>query len=217
MSRASAKAHATTALEWELDASRLGMWVFLATEVLFFGALFTAFAHYRWAQAEAFAEASKHMELLLGSLNTAVLLTSSLTMAAAVHRAQSGRYRDTALWLAATWVLGAVFLGVKGVEYYKHVAEGLWPGPAFDWKENPALAGPARIYFSFYFFMTGLHALHMLIGLAAVAVIGFLCRRGALEEVASDAAVENLGLYWHFVDIVWIWLYPCFYLLTKTR
>jgi cytochrome c oxidase subunit 3 len=191
--------------------------VFLATEVLFFGALFTAFAHYRWALAEGFAAGARHMELLLGSLNTAVLLTSSFTMAAAVHRAQSRRYRETAWWLAATWLLGAAFLSIKGLEYARHVQDGLWPGPSFDWKENPALAGPARMYFAFYFCMTGLHAIHMLVGLVVVAVVGALCWTGKLEEVTSSAAVENTGLYWHFVDIVWIWLYPCFYLLTKTR
>ena len=209
-------AQATTSLEWELDASHLGMWVFLSTEVLFFGALFTAFGYCRWTQAEGFAAAARHMELLLGSVNTAVLLTSSLTMAAAVHRGHERRWRDASLWLAATWLLGAAFLGIKAAEYARHVHDGLWPSPAFAWNGDPELAGPARIFFAFYFCMTGLHALHMIIGLVVVAVVGALCWRGTIAEV-SEAAVENAGLYWHFVDIVWIWLYPCFYLLTKTR
>ncbi len=200
-------------LEHELDASRLGMWVFLSTEVLFFGALFCAFAVYRFTHYEAFGLAARKLDLMLGSLNTGVLLTSSLTMAAAVHSAQGRRFRGAALWLAATAVLGAAFLAVKGLEWSREIREGLWPGPGFAWEG--AGAHGARLYFSLYFCMTGLHAFHMIVGLAAVALIGAWCALGRIAE--RDAAiVECLGLYWHFVDIVWIWLFPLLYLLGRS-
>ena len=197
------------------DASQLGMWIFLATEVLFFGSLFAVFAVYRWEHAAAFAAAAAKMEQGLGALNTAVLLTSSLTMAAAAHRSGEERHRDAARWLLATIVLGAAFLGIKGLEYAHHLRDGLWPGPGFRWDGDAAQAGPARLYFALYFCLTGLHALHMLAGLAAAAVAARLSWTGAINRV-SRAAVENTGLYWHFVDVVWIWLFPVLYLLRRS-
>jgi cytochrome c oxidase subunit 3 len=186
------------------------MWVFLATEVLFFGALLTAFSAYRWAHARAFALAAGRMRLRLGALNTGVLLTSSLSMAAAVHLAREGRARAAARALLATGLMGGAFLAVKGVEYAGHVRDGLWPGPAF------AGAGPERLFFAFYFCLTGLHALHVIVGLAAVGAAGASCLRRA-DGSEPGALVENVGLYWHFVDVVWIWLFPLLYLLRSAR
>lgn len=200
--------------EHELSASRLGMWVFLATEVMFFGALFVAFTVNRTLQPRGFAFACERLDLFLGSLNTGVLLTSSLAMAAAVRRAKEERWRACGLWLAATMVLGSAFLAVKWLEWSRELNEGLWPGPSFHW-QGGSPGGP-RLFFALYFCMTGLHALHMLVGLGAVA---FACARCLRERMslASLGFIENLGLYWHFVDIVWIWLFPYLYLLGRAH
>lgn len=201
-------------LEYELDASRLGMWVFLATEVLFFGALMATFSVYRFLNFHAFSEAARHTDLILGSINTGVLLTSSLSMAISVHLAKEGRFKAAALALLITGLLGAGFLSIKGLEWAKEIREGLWPGPGFDFPIAADAAG-ARLFFCMYFCMTGLHAFHMIFGLIAVAIIATLCAAGKLDK-DDTAVVENLGLYWHFVDIVWIWLYPLLYLLGRS-
>jgi cytochrome c oxidase subunit 3 len=201
--------------EHELSASRLGMWVFLATEVLFFGTLFVAFTVDRSLHPSGFAFACEKLDLFLGSLNTGVLLTSSLAMAAAVHRAKEERWRACGFWLAATAVLGAAFLAVKGFEWSRELHEGLWPGASFHWEGGGAASGP-RLFFALYFCMTGLHALHMLIGMGAVVVACARCLRARMSA-ASLGFVENLGLYWHFVDIVWIWLFPYLYLLGRAH
>lgn len=193
-------------------ASTLGMWVFLVTEVMMFGGLFTAYALYRSMYPEAFAAASHHLDATLGAANTLVLLGSSLTMALAVHAAQHGRRAGTVLGLLATIALGSVFLGVKAYEYAHKFEENLVPGPYFQF------AGPeathAELFFSLYFAMTGLHALHMVIG---VAVLGTLAWMAARKRFTADyhTPVEIGGLYWHFVDIVWIYLFPLLYLLGR--
>lgn len=192
------------------EAATLGMWAFLATEVLFFGGLFTAYAVYRSTYPEAFAEASRHLDVTLGTVNTAVLIGSSLTMAMAVWAAQTGKRRQQVAYLLLTMLLGSVFLGIKGLEYTHKYHEHLVPGPHF------AFAGPepghSQIYFSLYFVMTGMHALHMIIGLA---LLGILAVRASLGRFTSAyyAPVEITGLYWHFVDIVWIFLFPMLYLI----
>ena len=182
------------------EASVLGMWAFLATELLFFGPLFFGYTHARIAQPDAFASASHHMHMVLGTLNTALLLTSSLTMALAVEAAKAGK--SLRPLLALTAVLGAAFLGVKAYEYATELSEAA-----------SATGGEARFFF-LYFAMTGLHAIHLTIG---IGVLACLWLRAGRFGAAYYAPVEVAGLYWHFVDVVWVFLYPMFYLLERWR
>jgi len=210
-SRAAA-AHQFDDLAQQHEADTLGMWAFLLTEVMLFGGLFLGYAVYRWSFPEAFAEASHHLDVWLGSINTAVLIGSSLTMALAVHSAQTNDRRGLTRFLLLTILLGLVFLGIKGTEYLHKFEEHLVPGASF------AYPGPharhAQLFFSFYFGMTGLHAFHMLVGIGLLAVLAWRARRG---RFSADyyAPVELIGLYWHFVDIVWIFLFPLLYLLGR--
>jgi cytochrome c oxidase subunit III len=194
------------------EASWLGMWVFLATEVMFFGGMFMGYMLYRSAYPEAFASASNHLDLGLGTLNTAVLICSSFTMALAVRAAQLGQNRPIVIFLMLTVALGAAFLGIKFTEYYIKFEEHLVPGSAF------AYAGPlsasAEVFFSFYFAMTGMHALHMIIGLGLLIALVIKAARGRFS-VSYNTPVELVGLYWHFVDIVWIFLFPLLYLVGR--
>ena len=204
--------HQFESLEQQKDASTLGMWVFLVTEILFFGGLFLAYTIYRWQYARGFALASHHMDILLGTVNTAVLICSSLTMAMAVHSAALGRRKPLMGFLVATMLLGAAFLGIKAVEYTEHIRHHLFPGPGFHYPGPDARS--AEIFFSLYFAMTGLHALHMIIGIGLLSVLFVLARRGRfIPEYYSP--VEICGLYWHFVDIVWIFLFPLLYLIGR--
>src|SRR5262245_52231012 len=188
------------------------MWAFLATEVMFFGGLFTGYAVYRSLFPHAFALASHHLDIVLGGFNTAVLIGSSLTMALAIREAQVGRRRPQVLWLVATMILGATFPAVKGVEYHEKWVSHLLPGPSFDVAAFGAEGRHARIFYSFYFVMTGLHAFHMVIG---IGVLAWIARRAAKGEFTPThhAALEMSGLYWHFVDVVWIFLFPLLYLI----
>ncbi len=195
------------------DASGLGMWVFLATEILFFGGLFLLYTVYRSLYPEAFGHASSHLDVTLGAINTAVLIGSSLTMALAVHTAQVSRNgRLVALFLCATIVLGGVFLGIKGVEYTQKFHEHHVPGPSFQY--TGADAQHAELFFCLYFLMTGLHALHMVIGIGLLAVLAVMSLRGRFGP-SYFTPVELTGLYWHFVDIVWIFLFPLLYLVER--
>lgn len=209
--------HATLAhhfddLEQQYDATSLGMWVFLLTEIMFFGGLFAGYTVYRAAYPDAFAEASHHLDLLLGSINTAVLISSSLSMALAVHAAQSGQRRVLVGFLLLTMLLGLAFLGIKGVEYAHKFTEHLFPGNRFVY-EGPN-AGQVQLFFSFYIGMTGMHALHMIIGIGLLSVLALRAWQGCFSPVYY-APVEIVGLYWHFVDIVWIFLFPLLYLLGR--
>jgi cytochrome c oxidase subunit 3 len=194
------------------EASALGMWLFLVTEIMFFGGLFTAYVVYRAAYPDAFAGGSHHLDVVLGAINTAVLIGSSLTMALAVHGAQVGSRRAQMWFLFFTMVLGTTFLVIKGFEYAHKFHEDLVPGPAFTF------SGPdvreVQLFFSIYFAMTGLHALHMVIGNGALAVLFFQARRGDYGPGYYNP-VEMSGLYWHFVDIVWIFLFPLLYLIGR--
>jgi cytochrome c oxidase subunit III len=198
--------------EQQYDASTLGMWIFLVTEIMFFGGLFTAYVLYRSLYPNAFGPASNHLDLTLGTINTAVLIASSLTMALAVHASQVGKQRALVIFLLLTMLLGATFLGIKGVEYAHKFEQGLVPGPSFTY------SGPdsrqAQLFFSLYFAMTGLHALHMIIGLGVLAVLVVMARRGRFGP-AYHTPVEISGLYWHFVDIIWIFLFPLLYLIAR--
>ena len=189
--------------------NHLGMWVFLATEVLFFGGMFVAYTLYRHAYPEIFRQGARSMEFWAGTVNTAVLLLSSFFLAVGDRAVLSGRRRLLGFCLAATWLLGAAFLGIKALEYASKFRAGLVPGPSF---RAPAGAGPQiQIFFFLYFAMTGLHAVHMIGGLAAVGWLIALHLRGALTPARAEP-VAIVGLYWHFVDCIWVFLYPLFYL-----
>ena len=205
-----ALAHHFDNLDQQQEASALGMWVFLLTEILFFGALFLIYTIYRMWYPEAFAAASHHLDIPLGTINTAVLIGSSLTMALAVRAAQLNSRRAIMIFIALTMILGGVFLGIKAVEYSHKFHEHLVPGPLFVF--DPQFARPAQIFFSLYFMMTGLHALHMIIGLGMMTVITTMAWRGTFDG-SYYTPVEVSGLYWHFVDIVWIFLFPLLYLI----
>ncbi len=205
-------AHHFTDADQQHEAASLGMWVFLVTEVMFFGGVFTAYVVYRALFPEGFGHASNHLDVRLGTTNTAVLIGSSLTMALAVHAAQLGRRRGLLLGLACTMVLGSTFLVIKAYEYAHKFHEGLVPGPLFTY------TGPDRrqteLFLSLYFAMTGLHALHMVIGLG---MLTWLVREGRRGRFGPHyyTPVELGGLYWHFVDIVWIFLFPLLYLIGR--
>ena len=204
-------AHQFNDLEQQHEADTLGMWLFLATEVLFFGALFTVYATYRYLYPEAWAEGSHHLNDWLGGINTAVLLCSSLSVALSVHAAQTGQQRRLVLLLLVTIVLGLAFLGIKAVEWYTDYEEGLIPG--VRWTQTGEGANHVMLFFVLYFSMTGLHALHMIIGIGVFAVIAYLAWRGAFTPV-KHMPIELSGLYWHFVDIVWVFLFPLLYLIS---
>lgn len=196
------------------QANRLGLWTFLATEVLFFGGLFLGYTVYRLAYPQAFAEGSGELTYWIGTTNTGVLLASSLCMALADHGARHGRRSMVRGCLLATAALGVAFLALKGYEYSEVVREHLVPGPGFH-PERP-LAHPAQVelFMFLYFAMTGLHAAHMLAGLLAIGWVLWLNHRGRITAARPDA-VEMLGLYWHFVDCIWVFLYPLLYLIAR--
>jgi cytochrome c oxidase subunit 3 len=193
-------------------ANHLGLWTFLATEILFFGGLFTCYAVYRMSYPEAFAEGSGHLEFWIGTTNTAVLLTSSLCMALGDDALRSGGGRSLRWWLLATGGLGAVFLALKGYEYFDVIQQHLVPGAGFDAAAIGVHAPQVQLFLFLYFAMTGLHAAHMLAGLVAIAWLLALERRGRLSAERSGA-VAMVALYWHFVDCVWVFLYPLLYLI----
>jgi cytochrome c oxidase subunit 3 len=196
------------------EAATLGMWLFLATEVLFFGGLFAAYMLYRVWYPQTFGAASRTLDITLGTVNTMVLITSSLTMAFAVRAAATDERRALMAFLVATMALGLVFLGIKGVEYVQKFQEHHVPGLAFHF-EGPA-PERANLFFSLYFAMTGLHALHMVIGIGIMTVILVMAWRGAFSA-RWHTPVEISGLYWHFVDIIWIFLFPLLYLVDRHR
>jgi cytochrome c oxidase subunit 3 len=213
MSKAEAfRQHHFEDVEQQHQASWLGMWVFLATEVMFFGGMFACYFVYRHWYPQAFASASNHLDVLLGGINTAVLICSSFTMALAVYSAETGRRKPLIAFLLLTIVLGLLFLGIKFYEYHTKFEEHLVPGSSFRFEA--ALARPAEIFFSFYFAITGMHAVHMIIGIGLLTVLIFKARRGRFSA-AYYTPVELTGLYWHFVDIVWIFLFPLLYLLGR--
>lgn len=194
------------------ESAYLGMWVFLVTEVMFLGALVGAYCVYRMIYADAFIAAGRHLFMWLGALNTAVLLCSSLTMALAVRAAQRGRRRALIALLLATLLLGLVFLAVKATEYTLEYREGLVPLRGFTFRYDGPDPARAGLFFNFYFALTGLHALHLIIAVALVGGLALLAWRGHVLEQRSTP-VEMIGLFWHFVDIVWVFLFPLLYLV----
>ena len=205
--------HQFDSMGQQKEAAALGMWVFLVTELLFFGGLILAYTIYRWQNARAFAHASRHMDITLGTVNTAVLICSSLTMAMAVRSAATGKKKLLIGFLVATMLLGGAFLGIKAVEYTDHIQHHLFPGPGFHYPPGGDARG-ASLFFSLYFAMTGLHALHMIIGLGILTTLLVMARRGRFTT-SYFTPVEISGLYWHFVDIVWIFLFPLLYLIGR--
>jgi cytochrome c oxidase subunit III len=199
-------------LAQQAEAASLGMWVFIVTEILFFGGMFTAYLVYRMWYPDVFARASQSCEIVLGTANTAILITSSLTMALAVYSAAEGRSKAIIGFLVLTMLLGMAFLGVKFTEYYHKYEEHLIPGPGFRFEGEAPYR--AQIFFSLYFLMTGLHALHMIIGIGVLSVLIFMAWRRQFSP-EWHVPVELGGLYWHFVDIIWIFLFPLLYLIDR--
>ena len=195
-------------LQQQYEAANMGMWAFIAQEIMFFGGLFAGYTVYRFKYLGAFIEGSNHLPIELGALNTAVLIASSFTMAMAVRAAQQGAKNPLLRWILATMALGTTFLVIKAFEYADKYHHGLLPGSSFDG------SGQLKIFFSFYFAMTGMHALHMIIGLGIMLWMIPRIRRGTYTR-EYFSPVENFGLYWHFVDIVWIFLFPLLYLIGR--
>jgi cytochrome c oxidase subunit 3 len=195
------------------DASTLGMWIFLITEIMFFGGMFLAYTAYRSWYPNVFGLASHTLNATIGAINTAVLLCSSFTMVMAVRSAQLGRRKAIMVFLTLTLLLGLVFLGVKGYEWNEKFQEHHVPGPSFSMEGTP-LQGQAQLFFSLYFAMTGLHALHMVVGAGLISFLLWQTYRGRFNS-GYYTPVDVVGLYWHFVDIIWIYLFPLLYLIDR--
>jgi heme/copper-type cytochrome/quinol oxidase subunit 3 len=196
-------------LRTQREGVGLGMWFFLASEVLFFGALFVSYAVYRSFNAEAFRIAAAHTKIVYGSINTALLLTSSLTMTVALRAATVRLRRMTLACLAVTAALGIAFLVCKGLEYRSDIAEHLVPGGGF-----PLSPASTEIFWGLYWIMTGIHAIHLTAGIGIVIVVMTLFGRGIIPVQGST--MEGVAIYWHFVDSVWIFLYPLIYLVGRS-
>jgi cytochrome c oxidase subunit III len=203
------------------NAASLGMWLFLATEIMFFGGMFLAYLVYRYWYYPEFAAGSRSIDIVLGTVNTAVLICSSLTVALGVKAAQLGKRKTLVTLLLVTILFGLGFLAIKGIEWYQKFEEHHVPGRSFSAQDiiekypqihiDPA---PTQIYFSLYFAMTGLHALHMIIGVGIFCFLTYHAWRGRYTP-EYHTPVEIGGLYWHFVDIVWIYLFPLLYLIDR--
>jgi cytochrome c oxidase subunit III len=195
------------------DASNLGIWIFLATEILFFGVLFAAYTITRTQHPAAFAAGSRLTDLPLASINTALLLTSSLTMALGVHAAQSGARRAIVGWLSLTVALGVTFLVLKGLEYHVDYVNHLVP--TLDFSYSGAQADQVELFFYLYFVITGIHALHVTVGVVVISVIAFMASKNAFSS-EYFTPVDVTGLYWHLVDIIWLFVYPLMYLVSRS-
>lgn len=212
-------AHHFADLEQQRETATFGMWIYLATEILIFGPVFTCYTVYRLRYAADFEAASAKLNILIGAINTIVLLSSSLTMALSVHATRVGRRKMLLTCLSLTILLGGTFLGFKVLEYYKDYEDKLVPGLAFesgDWTKVEGAEGPVHpqrveLFLAFYYIMTGLHAVHMIVGMGLLIWLVIEARKGLLTPVRY-IPVEVVGLYWHFVDIVWIFLLPLLYL-----
>jgi cytochrome c oxidase subunit 3 len=208
-------------MDQQRDAASLGMWLFLGTEIMFFGGMFLAYLVYRIWYFNEFAAGSRSLDLKLGTINTIVLICSSLTVALGVRAAQMGKRKLLIVLMLLTLVFGCTFLGIKGVEWYAKYTEHHIPGASFDagdiardYPQIPIDQSHEQIFFSLYFAMTGLHALHMIIGVGIFLFITYSAWKGKYTP-AYHTPVEIAGLYWHFVDIVWIYLFPLLYLIDR--
>lgn len=224
--------HHFESVEQQTDASNFAMWLFLLTEVMFFGGMFTLYMIYRNWYYPAFVAGSHQLNVMLGGINSVLLITSSFTMTLALWCAQTKRKNALILCLVATFVLGLVFLGIKGTEYKEKFEKHHFPGNSFSIESfvNPAsdpvavaagdkplpvdVARHTEVYFDLYFAMTGMHALHMILGMGILLFIIFRARGGAYVD-GNTAYLNYFGLYWHFVDIIWIFLFPLLYLINR--
>jgi len=204
-------AHHFDSAKTQFDSGRMGVWIFLVTEILFFGGMFCAFAVFRSWYFEAFREAHHHLDKVMGGTNTVVLICSSLTMALGVRSAQQSKKGLTALMLALTLAFAATFLVIKYFEYHHKFVDGLLPGAAFT-AEGFKTGKDAGIFFACYFMMTGVHGVHVVVGMG---LIGWILYRTLKGQFSSRyyAPVEGVGLYWHLVDLIWIYLFPLLYLV----
>jgi cytochrome c oxidase subunit 3 len=221
-------------MEQQREAGTLGMWVFLVTEIMFFGGMFLAYTLYRSLFPASFASASNHLDITLGAVNTGVLIVSSFTMASAVYFTQNGKQRPQVLCLVLTLILGLTFLGIKGIEYKDKYEDHLIPGslipsrpfgPEVQQEGQPydahklhllrgASVPQVEMFYWIYFAMTGMHALHMVIGAGLIISLIYLSLKRRFDA-EYHSPVEIIGLYWHFVDIIWIFLFPLLYLLGR--
>lgn len=213
--------HHFVSAEQQRNAASLGMWVFLGTEIMFFGGMFCAYLIYRYWYFNEFAAGSRSLDIYLGTINTAVLICSSLTVAMGVRAAQMGKQKLLVILLILTILFGLAFLGIKGKEWYDKYEEHHIPGNSFNAddlaRDYPALhidQGHEQLYFSLYFAMTGLHALHMIIGIGIFLFLLWESMKGRYTP-QYHTPVEIGGLYWHFVDIIWIYLFPLLYLIDR--
>lgn len=212
-SASSALAEQFSSPEQQERAATLGIWGFLSTEVLFFGGLFLSYGIYRVTYHNGFAEGSRHLYYWIGTTNTLVLLTSSLFMALAVHSIQDGDNKKLRAFLIATFCFGALFLGLKLFEYYLDTSDHLVPWYNFR-PDEFVHPHQVKLFLFLYFAMTGLHAIHMTVGLSALTYLYIKARQNTFSE-SYHTPVKVIGIYWHFVDIVWVFLYPMLYLIGK--
>ena len=211
-------------MEQQKNAASLGMWLFLVTEIMFFGGLFCAYLVYRSMHFAALAAGSQTLDIKWGAINTAVLIVSSVTVVLAINAIQNGKAKTTIAYLAITVVLGFVFLGIKAIEYTNKFEENHVPGPHFHFtgtfddngKEIAVDPHQVELFFSLYFAMTGMHALHMIIGIGIMSTLAVMTWRGRFSA-QYYTPIENAGLYWHLVDIIWIYLFPLLYLISRHR
>ena len=213
--------HHFVSVEQQRNASSLGMWVFLGTEIMFFGGMFCAYLIYRLNYFNEFAAGSRSLDITLGTVNTIVLICSSLTVALAVRAAQMGKRQLLVILLILTIIFGLAFLGIKGIEWYNKYEEHHIPGASFsaadlihDYPQLHIDQSHEQIYFSLYFALTGLHALHMIIGVGIFLVLLYYSMKGRFTP-EYNTPIEIGGLYWHFVDIIWIYLFPLLYLIDR--
>ena len=218
----SALRHHFDTSEQQYESSTLGMWIFLLTEIMFFGGMFGAYTVYRNWYPDAFASTSHFMNVTIGAINTAVLICSSLTVVLAIWAAQTARRALMIAMLVLTMIFGCAFLGIKGIEYKDKFEEHHVPGASFSFDHVPIPGHPdqyanpqhAQIFFALYFVMTGLHALHMIIGLGLFTWLLYATWKGRFTP-EYHTPLEIGGLYWHFVDIIWIYLFPLLYLIDR--
>ncbi len=204
------------------NAASLGMWLFLVTEIMFFGGMFCAYLVYRLEHFNAFAAGSQQLNIWLGGVNTAVLIVSSVTVVLAVKAAEAGKRKLLVGYMVVTVLLGMTFLVIKGFEYKEKFEKHHVPGPTFNFTEKfddngqqiPVNPKEAELFFSLYFAMTGMHALHMIIGCGLFSVLAVLAWKGHYTP-SYFTPIENAGLYWHLVDIIWIYLFPLLYLISR--
>ena len=211
-------------MEQQKNAASLGMWLFLVTEIMFFGGMFCAYLVYRTMHFAALAAGSQTLDIKWGAINTAVLIVSSVTVVLAIHAIQHGKPKNTIAYLVITVILGFVFLGIKSIEYTSKFEENHVPGAHFHFtgtfddngKEIAVDPHQVELFFSLYFAMTGMHALHMIIGIGIMGTLAVMTWRGRFSA-QYYTPIENAGLYWHLVDIIWIYLFPLLYLISRHR